>query len=76
MAFSEIITNARKRAFLTQEQFAIEIHSSVASINRWENGRGKPNLSTMKNIKEFCKNNDIPYDEIEIEWLSFAMENL
>lgn len=75
MAFSEIITNARKRAFLTQEQFAIEIHSSVASINRWENGRGKPNLTTMKNIKEFCIKNSIPYDEIETEWLSFSKED-
>lgn len=75
MVFSEIITNARKRAFLTQEQFAIEIHSSVASINRWENGRGKPNLTTMKNIKSFCIKNCIPYDEIESEWLNFSKED-
>ena len=75
MALSDTIKNTRKRAFLTQEQFAIEIRSSVASINRWENGRGKPNLTTMKNIKEFCKANNIPYDEIESEWLSYSKED-
>ena len=75
MALSDTIKNTRKRAFLTQEQFAIEIHSSVASINRWENGRGKPNLTTMKNIKEFCQKNDIPYGEIENEWLSYSKED-
>ena len=75
MALSDTIKNTRKRAFLTQEQFAIEIRSSVASINRWENGRGKPNLTTMKNIKEFCKTNNIPYDEIESEWLNYSKED-
>ena len=75
MALSDTIKNTQKRAFLTQEQFAIEIQSSVASINRWENGRGKPNLTTMKNIKEFCKKNDIPYGEIESEWLSYSKED-
>ena len=59
MAFAEIIRITRQRAFLSQEAFAKEINSSVASINRWENGRGKPNLTAMKHIKEFCEKHNL-----------------
>lgn len=55
-----------------KDAFAKEINSSVASINRWENGRGKPNLTTMKHIKEFCEKHNLPYGKIECEWLSFS----
>lgn len=72
MAFAEIIRITRQRAFLTQEAFAKEINSSIASINRWENGRGKPNLIAMKHIKKFCEERNLPYEEIEKEWLSFS----
>ncbi len=72
MTFAEEIKITRQRAFLSQEAFAKEINSSVASINRWENGRGKPNLTTMKHIKEFCEKHNLPYEKIECEWLSFS----
>lgn len=68
MSFSEIIKMTRQKAFMSQEAFAQEINSSVASINRWENDRGRPNLTTMKHIKEFCEKNNLPYEEIEREW--------
>lgn len=74
MTFAEIIRITRQRAFLSQKAFAKEINSSVASINRWENGRGKPNLITMKHIKEFCEKYNLPYEEIEKEWLCRSKE--
>ena len=74
MSFSEIIKMTRQKAFLSQEAFAREINSSVASINRWENDRGRPNLTTMKHIKEFCEKNNLPYEEIEQEWFTRAQE--
>ena len=74
MSFSEIIKMTRQKAFLSQEAFAQEINSSVASINRWENDRGRPNLTTMKHIKEFCKKNNLPYEEIEREWFRRSSE--
>ncbi len=43
-------------------------------MNRWEGGKAKPNLSTMKNIKEFCQKNDIEYSTIEEAWLDFKVE--
>lgn len=76
MSFSEIIKITRQKAFLSQEAFAKEINSSVASINRWENGRGKPNLTTMKHIKEFCESHELPYENVEKEWFRRSEEEV
>lgn len=70
MSLSEAIKNMRKRALLSQEDLAATLHVSVGTINRWENGKTKPNITAMKGIKAFCKENDLPYEIIESEWLS------
>lgn len=62
MSFSEDIKKIRRKAFLTQEDFAREIGVSFATVNRWETGRAKPNLKTMKLIDDYCKRNDIDFD--------------
>lgn len=62
MSFSEGIKRIRRKAFLTQNNFAKEIGVSFATVNRWETGKAKPNLKTMKLIDEFCKKNDIDFD--------------
>jgi DNA-binding transcriptional regulator YiaG len=62
MSFSEDIKRIRRKAFLTQEDFAKEIGVSFATVNRWETGMAKPNLKTMKLIDEYCKRNDIDFD--------------
>ena len=62
MSFSEDIKRIRRKAFLTQEDFAKEIGVSFATVNRWETGKAKPNLKTMKLIDEYCKRNDIDFD--------------
>lgn len=69
MSFQEEIKNTRKKAFLTQEQFAIELGVSFATINRWESGKTRPNLIAMKSIKEYCIKNNVPYESLEKEWL-------
>lgn len=74
MSLSETIKQTRKKLFMSQEDFAASIHVSVATINRWENGRSKPNLTAMKNIKTFCENNNLPFDKIENEWSSHSSE--
>lgn len=58
----------RQKAFLSQEEFANEINVSVSTINRWENGKVKPNLVAMRNIKNFCESHDLSYDELEKDW--------
>lgn len=68
---SEVIRITRQKAFLSQDAFATELNVSVSTINRWETGKVKPNLSAMKSLKEFCERHKLPYDEIETEWFSF-----
>ncbi len=62
MSFSEDIKRIRRKAFLTQEDFAKEIGVSFATVTRWETGKAKPNLKTMKLIDDYCKRNDIDFD--------------
>lgn len=62
MSFSEAIKRIRRKAFLTQEDFAKEIGVSFATVNRWETGKAKPTLKTMKLIDGYCKRNDIDFD--------------
>lgn len=59
----------RKKALLSQKDFAKELHVSVGTINRWKNGKTKPNITAMKKIKAFCEGKAIPFEEIKSEWL-------
>ncbi len=74
MLLSEILKLTRQKLFMSQEDFASTLHVSVATINRWENGRSKPNFTAMKSIKAFCKDNNLPFEEIEKEWLNHSAE--
>lgn len=65
---SETLKRTRQKAFLSQEEFATELKVSVSTINRWETGKVKPNLTAMKSIKSFCSVHELPYEEIEKEW--------
>lgn len=65
MAFSEDIKKIRRKAFMTQEDFAKEIGVSCITVTRWETGKAKPNLKTMKLIDEYCKKNAIDFDVSE-----------
>ena len=62
MSFSEDIKRIRRKAFLTQEDFAKEIGVSFATVNRWETGKARPNLKTMNLIDDYCKRNEIDFD--------------
>ena len=73
MQLSEILKMTRQKAFLSQKAFAKELSVSVSTINRWETGRVKPNLTAMKNIKAFCEKNALSYEDIEKEWFNRSM---
>lgn len=74
MGFPQEIKRIRQRCFLTQHNFAKELQVAFSTVNRWEGGRAKPNLTAMKNIKEFCLKNDIEYSDVEEEWLNYTLE--
>ena len=65
MAFSEDITRIRRKAFLTQADFAKEIGVSCITVTRWETGKAKPNFKTMTLIDEYCKKNSVDVESSE-----------
>lgn len=74
MRFPEEIKRIRQRCFLTQNDFAKEVQVTFSTVNRWEGGKVRPNLSAMKNIKEFCLKNDIEYSGLEEAWLDYEVK--
>ena len=73
MILPEEIKRLRIRCFLTQEDFAKKLGVAFSTVNRWEQGKSKPNLVAMKNIKVFCEENDIQYTNIEDAWLNYKV---
>lgn len=47
----KLIRGLRLETGLTQEQFAAHIGVTYSTINRWENGRGKPSPLAMQKIE-------------------------
>lgn len=75
MNFPDEIRKIRQRLFITQEDFAKEIGVAFSTVNRWEGGKSKPNLSAMKSIKEFCLKNDVDFSTAEEAWLNYKTED-
>lgn len=75
MSLPEILKITRQKAFMSQELFANALNVSVATINRWETGKCKPNLTAMKNLKKFCGEYNLSYEEIEREWFNHSSED-
>ena len=46
--------------------FAKEIGVSCITVTRWETGKAKPNLKTMRLIDNYCKKNAIDFDVCDI----------
>lgn len=74
MSLSNCIKMLRQKAFLTQKSFAEEIGVTQTTVNRWETGKSRPNLSAMKAIKAFCVKYDFSYPNIEQEWFEYQQE--
>lgn len=70
MTFAETIKRTRQRLFFSQEAFAKELSVNLTTVSRWETGRSKPNISTMRQIKEFCEMHNVDYEPIESSWLT------
>ena len=47
MAFGERLQEVRRRAGLTQEQFAEELNVSRQAVSRWESCRGYPEMEKL-----------------------------
>ena len=47
MTYQEAIKKLRKKLILSQTEFAELLGVSFQSINRWENGKSKPNITAI-----------------------------
>lgn len=47
MAFGERLQEVRRRAGLTQEQFAAELKVSRQAVSKWESCRGYPEIEKI-----------------------------
>lgn len=75
MELGEVIRITRQRAFYTQEEFAKRLHVALSTVNRWELNKAKPNVKAMKEIKAFCKENNLNFEIIEEAWLTCSKED-
>jgi DNA-binding transcriptional regulator YiaG len=51
----KFIRELRQETGLTQEQFAAHLGVTCSSVNRWENGRGKPSPLAIQKVEETIK---------------------
>ena len=52
------IKSIRKRLGLSQEKFAHELGATLATVNRWENGRNKPGQMAVRLLEQMEKKAD------------------
>jgi putative transcriptional regulator len=52
---SATVRNLRSQLGLTQEQFAAKVGVTWSTVNRWENGRGKPSPLALQQIRVLLK---------------------
>ena len=74
MNLSNEIKIIRQKAFMTQEAFAKALNVAFSTVNRWESGKTHPNMTAMKQLKIFCDENNISFDELQNVWLNKSNE--
>lgn len=70
MDISVAIRTIRKKTFLSQTAFANELSVAFSTVNRWENGKGIPNTTAMRKLREFCSRNSISCVDLEDAWIN------
>ena len=75
MGLSDEIIIIRKKGFCTQTEFAERIGVSFSTVNRWETGKMRPNVSTMKRLKAYCEALNIEFGNVEKTWLEKTSEH-
>ena len=59
MDFSKRCLEVRMKLNLSQEMLARKLDVSFATVNRWENGKSKPQKLVMYRFEQLCKENGI-----------------
>lgn len=61
MTFADSIVQLRSELRISQKELAEQLNISVATVNRWENGRTEPNKMTLFVIRDSCKSKNIAF---------------
>lgn len=61
MEFPEQVKFVRTKLNLSQMDLAKALNVSFATINRWENGKSKPNPLALKAFGDFCDSSFIVF---------------
>jgi len=64
MDFPSVVKHVREALNMSQEDLARAINVSFASINRWENGKTRPNKLALSVFFAFCEQQGIPAKEM------------
>ena len=64
MDFSTTVKQARKDMGLSQEELAQALNISYVTINRWENGKSKPNRMAKSVFFAFCEKKGLKIKEV------------
>jgi len=64
MDFPSVVKYVREKKGMSQEDLARAINVSFASINRWENGKNRPNKLALSVFTSYCKQQGIDIDEL------------
>lgn len=54
MEFSQFVRLSRKKLGMSQQNLAHALHISFATVNRWENGKTRPNQLAKTVFFDFC----------------------
>lgn len=68
MPFSSEIKNFRLSCLMNQTEFGNALGVSFTTVNRWENGKARPNIKAMKALKRYCEECGFPYESFEKSW--------
>ena len=64
MDFPAVVKLVREKLGMSQEDLARALNISFASINRWENGKNRPNKLALSVFLDFCEQQGIPAKEM------------
>lgn len=63
MNYKRLVKDLRDTLIITQEELAVLLGVSYASINRWETGKHEPTTKIKRKIVELCKQNNINMED-------------
>lgn len=62
MDYSAKLKELREKLLISQNDLAVLLGVSFATVNRWENGHHEPTLKAKRAIRTLCKKNLIKWE--------------